>query len=257
MAQELREWRSAAAIPAFNEGVSIVSVIHAAGRHVDEVIVVDDGSTDDTARLAEDAGALVIRHQRNRGKALGIMTAFGVATQRGIDVLVLLDGDGQHDPNEIPKLIEPIRANVADVVVGSRFLDIRNPIPFYRTIGQRVLNTATHLGSGLRCSDSQCGYRAFNQHAFKTIQLRETFLHGLGAESEMQFEMAANRLRVAEVPVYVSYDEKARRSPLKHGFSVLYRVMLMTVRRPFVRAQAGSPVQAPPNSATGEYGIFD
>jgi glycosyltransferase involved in cell wall biosynthesis len=223
--------RTAVAIPAYNEQRAICSVILAARQYVSEVIVIDDGSTDDTAAIAEGAGAIVIRHPINRGKAAGIMTAFSVATERGIDVVVLVDGDGQHNPDEIPALLAPIGAGEADVVVGSRFLATQSSTPFYRTIGQRVLNVATHLGSGVRCSDSQCGYRAFNRRAMASIRLTETFLHGLSAESEMQFEIGAHGLRLAEVPVYVRYDDRARRSPVKHGFGVLYRVGAMTVQR--------------------------
>jgi hypothetical protein len=94
-----------------------------------------------------------------------------------------------------------------------------------------VLNVATRLGSGLRCSDSQCGYRAFNRRAFTSMRLRETFLHGLAVESEMQFEMADRRLRLSEVPIYVTYDHGPRRNPIAHGFSVLLRVGMMTVER--------------------------
>lgn len=233
-----------AAIPAYNEENAICSVIVRARHHVDEVIVIDDGSADHTARLADGAGATVIRHARNRGKAAAIMTAFEAAAERQADVLVLLDGDGQHDPDEIPQLIAPLLAGQADVVVGSRFLQIQNPIPFYRTIGQRVLNVATHLGSGLRCSDSQCGFRAFNLRAYLGITLQESFLHGLAVESEMQFEIAAAGLRLAEVPIYVRYDEKARRSPIKHGFGVLYRVLAMTSQR-WLRRDARVPAGKP------------
>lgn len=242
MAEYTTGGRSAVAIPAFNEGNSIISVVQAARKHVDEVIVIDDGSSDWTAHLAVGAGAVVECHDHNRGKAMAIMTAFEIAANRGIDYLVLLDGDGQHNPDEIPQLLAPLQTGAADVVVGSRYLDVRNPIPFYRTIGQRVLNVATHIGSGIPCSDSQCGYRSFNRRAFSSIRLAETFLHGLAAESEMQFEIAMHRLRLAEVPVYVHYDEKARRSPLKHGFGVLYRVMAMIARRQKRRAAPGQPV---------------
>ncbi len=223
--------RVVVAIPAFNESSSICNVIAVARRHVSEVIVVDDGSSDNTAALAASAGASVIRHKRNQGKAAGIMTAFRMAAQRDADVLILLDGDGQHDPGEIPDLMAPILDGRADVVVGSRFLETRNPTPFYRTIGQRALNLATHLGSGVPCSDSQCGYRAFGRRAFTSIELSESFLHGLSAESEMQFEIGAHGLRLEEVPIYVRYHEKARRSPIKHGFGVLYRVGAMTAQR--------------------------
>ena len=220
-----------AAIPAYNEAATIARVVLAARRQVDEVLVIDDGSSDATARLAAGAGATVIRHEGNLGKAAGIMTAFRAAMMRDARALVLLDGDGQHDPAEIPALLAPIQAGRADVVVGSRFLAVRNPIPFYRTIGQRVLNLATHLGSGVGCSDSQCGYRAFGRRAYRGIRLRETFLHGLAVESEMQFEIAARGLRLAEVPVFVRYDDKARRNPAKHGFGVLYRVLAIALGR--------------------------
>jgi glycosyltransferase involved in cell wall biosynthesis len=220
-----------AAIPAYNEAASIERIVAGARQRVDEVVVVDDGSSDSTARLAGKAGATVLRHSVNQGKAAAIMTAFSTATERGVDAIVLLDGDGQHSPDDIPQLLEPLLAGQADVVVGSRFLGIRNPIPRYRVVGQRVLNVATHLGSGLPCSDSQCGYRAFNRHAFTSMRLRETFLHGLAVESEMQFEMADRRLRLREVPIYVTYDHKPRRSPIAHGCSVLFRVGVMTVER--------------------------
>lgn len=242
-----RSCRTVAAIPAYNEEASICSVVVEARHYVDSVIVIDDGSSDHTARLADGAGATVIRHDRNRGKAAGIMTAFRAAAERQADVLVLLDGDGQHDPQEIPRLVTPLLAGEADVVVGSRFLEIKNPIPYYRTIGQRTLNLATALGSGRRCSDSQSGYRALNRRAYSAITLQETFLHGLAVESEMQFEIAAAGLRLAEVPILVRYDEKARRSPIKHGFGVLYRVLAITARRRKRQAEerlAGKPASS-------------
>ena len=236
--------RIMAAIPAFNEESNIVAVVQGAAAHVDQVVVIDDGSTDNTAELAEEAGALVIRHAKNLGKAGGIMTAFDAATVHHVDFLILLDGDGQHDPMDIPRLLEPLLRGAADVVVGSRFLDIRNPIPFYRTIGQRVLNVATHVGSGRRCSDSQCGYRSLNRAAFTSIRLHETFLHGLAVESEMQFQISQLGLRLNEVPIFVSYEERARRSPIKHGFGVLYRVLAMTGRKWSRR----SAIQSEPNA---------
>lgn len=237
-----------AAIPAYNEAASIERVVQRTLKHVDFVVVIDDGSSDQTSELARAAGADVVRHAENRGKAGGIMSAIDVASRRDVDRLVLLDGDGQHDPDDIPRLLEPLDRGQGDIVVGSRFLGIRNPIPFYRTIGQRVLNVATHAGSGLRCSDSQCGFRAFNRAAYSALALRETFLHGLAVESEMQFQAAESRLRLREVPIFVSYDEKARRSPIKHGFGVLYRVLVLTGRHWNTRARGTASTRLEPES---------
>jgi glycosyltransferase involved in cell wall biosynthesis len=241
-----------AAIPAFNEASSIESVVRRTLEHVDFVVVIDDGSSDGTSELARAAGAVVVRHPENRGKAGGIMSAIAVASEREVDRLVLLDGDGQHDPDDIPRLLEPLDHGHGDIVVGSRFLDIRNPIPFYRTIGQRVLNIATHAGSGLRCSDSQCGFRVLNRSAYSTLELRETFLHGLAVECEMQFRAAEAGLRFAEVPIFVSYDEKARRSPIKHGFGVLYRVLVFTGRRWTTRLRRAAPSRFAPESQAAD-----
>jgi glycosyltransferase involved in cell wall biosynthesis len=239
-----------AAIPAHNEERTIGAVVSSALQHVDLALVVDDGSSDGTATAAARAGAEVVRHERNTGKAVAITTALGWARHHAPSALILLDGDGQHDPADIPRLLEPILDGSADVVIGSRFLEIRNPIPYYRTVGQRVLNVATHLGSGQPCSDSQSGYRALSARAVHSIRLHERFLQGLAGESEMQFEIAKHGLRLSEIPIYVRYDERPRRSPVKHGFGVLYRVIVMSLQR------RGRPAEAGLDWATSVAGVW-
>jgi glycosyltransferase involved in cell wall biosynthesis len=246
----LNRGRVIAAIPAYNEAKSICRVVREARRYVDEVIVIDDGSSDHTAAIAAGSGASVIQHTHNAGKAAAIMTAFRAAAMRNADVLVLLDGDGQHDPSEISQVIAPIQDGRADVVIGSRFLDVKSPVPRYRTLGQRVLNIATHHGSGVHCSDSQCGFRALNRRAFTAIQLSETIMYGLVAESEMQFEICAKKLRLVEVPVYVSYNDKARRNPFTHGAAVLYRIMALTIQRRTELARRGPAEASTTNAST-------
>ena len=150
----------AAILPAFNEEISIGSVVIRTKCYADRVIVVDDGSTDHTAEVAELAGAEVIRHPENRGKGAALKTGF--ASLDGEMVIVTIDTDGQHDPSDIPKLVEPILKGEADMVNGSRYINgNKKDTPFYRRLGQIVLDNATRLNSGLNITDSQSGFRAF------------------------------------------------------------------------------------------------
>jgi glycosyltransferase involved in cell wall biosynthesis len=221
-----------AAIPCFNEERCIGSVVVKTKKYVDEVIVVDDGSTDATAEIAAGAGATVHQHGRNRGYGAAIRSALERGRQLGADVLVILDGDGQHDPRDIPKLVKPIIEDEADIVIGSRFIGVVKKPPFYRRLGQRVLTTITNVGSGQKISDSQSGFRAYSAKALKELNLAED---GMSISSEMQFAISKSGLRVAEVPIDVSYAGQAKRSPIGHGVSVLSRVLvLFSLRQPLL-----------------------
>jgi glycosyltransferase involved in cell wall biosynthesis len=221
-----------AAIPCFNEERCIGSVVVKAKKFVNSVVVIDDGSTDATAEIAAGAGATVHQHGRNRGYGAAIQSALGKGKQLGADVLVILDGDGQHDPRDIPKLVKPLLDGEADVVVGSRFLEEGKKPPFYRRLGQRVLTTITNVGSGQRISDSQSGFRAYSAKALEVLNLAE---NGMSISSEMQFAISKSGLRVAEVPIDVSYAGQAKRSPVGHGVEVLSRVVvLFSLRRPLL-----------------------
>ena len=125
--------KTIAAIPCFNEELYIGSVVLRAKEYVDQVIVIDDGSMDKTALVAGRANALVIKHSSNEGKGAAIRTAFDYAKEAGCKALVLLDGDGQHDPNYIPSLLKPVLDGKADMAVGSRYLGMRSSVPGYRT----------------------------------------------------------------------------------------------------------------------------
>jgi len=217
-----------ATIPAYNEERFIGSVILKAKKYVDEVVVIDDGSTDATAEIAEAAGAKIIRHNANYGKGVAINTAFKKVREAKVDILVLLDGDGQHNPSEIPAILKPILDNKADVVIGSRFLIPKNSIPKYRILGQKILTLVTNLGARVKLTDSQSGFRAFSKKAIQVMNLREK---GLSVESEMQIATSENDLKVVEVLINVTYTEKYKRSPLAHGFGVLNRVISMIVER--------------------------
>jgi glycosyltransferase involved in cell wall biosynthesis len=215
------ELKVVAVIPAYNEANHIQSIIKETRRYVDQVFVIDDGSTDGTGEMAEAAGATVVRHDYNQGKGAAINSAFGIARELQPSAMVLLDGDGQHSPEEIPSLLEPILSGEADMVVGSRFLR-NNNIPKYRMLGQTVLTLATNMGTGIRISDTQSGFRSFSQQAINNMSFSES---GFAVESEMQFEARKYDLKVAEVPIATNYDEKVKRSPIVHGFGVLFKVI--------------------------------
>ncbi len=149
-------------LPAYNEEISIGSMVHLARLYVDKVIFVDDGSSDRTAEIARKAGAEVIVHEVNRGKGGALKTGFETAVILGADIIVTMDSDGQHNPAEIPKLVAPIIEGEAEVVNGSRYLDsLRTNTPAYRRVGQTILDNFTNINSGIKIMDSQSGFRAF------------------------------------------------------------------------------------------------
>lgn len=222
----------AAVIPIYNERSAIGGVIAAVRPYVDRVMVVDDGSTDGSGTLAASAGAEVATHDRNRGKGVGLRTALGWArAQPEVTELVLIDGDGQHDSADIPRLLAELRRQELDILVGSRFLG-QNNAPLYRLFGLHVLTASAGLGSGIYVTDSQSGFRVLSRRAIDRLELRED---AFAVESEMQFEAAAKDLRLAESAIAIRYTGPARRSPVVHGVSVLIRTILMTARRHPVR----------------------
>ncbi len=224
----------AAIIPAYNESLVIGSVVLQTLRHVDRVIVVDDGSKDKTAEIARLAGADVIEMPRNGGKAHAMMAGFKRAKDLGYETVVMLDGDGQHNPNEIPTVAAPVLAGEADLVIGSRFLDIEADIPKYRVAGQKILNTATSLSCDFNSTDSQSGYRALSKKALENLTFAS---EGYNIESDMIAHFATRGLTISEVPISVTYDvpHKHKKNPVSHGFDVLTQIVgFIGYRRPLL-----------------------
>ena len=217
-----------AAIPCYNEDRFIGSVVAKTRKCVDEVIVIDDGSVDDSADVAKAAGATVYSHETNRGYGAAIRSCLERGQQHQAQILVTIDGDGQHDPRDIIRLVKPIIEGEADVVVGSRFLEEKSQAPFYRRMGQRALNVATNIGSGHKLSDSQSGCRAYTAEALSRLNLSES---GMAISSQIQFAIKEANLRVAEVPIGVSYEGKSKRNPVGHGINVLVRIVVLFVLR--------------------------
>jgi len=154
-------------IPAFNEAKKIVEIINKSEKYADGVIVYDDGSTDDTYELARTAGATVIKSHKNTGYGTAIRALFQAAREQNADIMITLDSDGQHNPDHIPRLIEPLRTQNFDIVIGSRFLskDDKEKVPRYRSLGIKTITKLTQSASYSGLTDSQSGFRAYNKNA--------------------------------------------------------------------------------------------
>ena len=224
--------KSIAIIPAYNEELAISAIIKMSLKFVDYVLVVDDGSTDRTSQIAKDAGARVIKHYNNLGKGVSLKDAF--AEVRGYDIVVTIDGDGQHNPNEMPVLMRPIREGRADLVNGSRYLKGSDDAPAYRRAGLKVLDIATNITSGTHVTDSQSGFRAFSGKTIQCFRFRDT---GFGIESEMLADAAENNLRILEVPITVRYDVEnpSTNGPVNHVMGVLFKIIIDKLIRTFKR----------------------
>lgn len=217
-----------ALIPAYNEERFIASVVLETKKYATHVIVVDDGSSDRTAELALAAGAQVVGQPKNMGKAQALNAGFRAARLLNPDVVVCLDGDAQHDPVDIPQVIRPILEGQADVVIGSRFLGRKSKIPGWRIVGQHTLTLVTNLASGIKTTDSQSGFRAFSPLALKALRFHTA---GLSVESEMQFTIQQAGLRVAEVPISVSYMDGNKRNPVVQALQILDAILSLVARR--------------------------
>jgi glycosyltransferase involved in cell wall biosynthesis len=198
-----------AILAALDEAATIGDVVRGCLAHVDEVVVVDDGSTDDTAGVATAAGARVLRNAQNVGKGASLRRA---ATEARAEVIVTLDADGQDDPADIPALLVAIEAG-ADLVIGSRFRGELRPgaITPVNRIGNLALTAALNLLYGVRLSDTQAGFRAIRRELWQRLSLRAA---GYEVETEVLVRALRAGARVVEVPV----TRRAR----EHGRSALH-----------------------------------
>ncbi|NHN61478.1 MULTISPECIES: glycosyltransferase family 2 protein [Halorussus] len=234
VAESLGSAHVVAGIPAYNEESAIGSTVLGVKRWADEVVVVDDGSTDRTPALLAEADVTVLRHDTNRGKGAAVRTLFAHARRTECDALVMLDADGQHDPADVPALAEPVVEGDADMVIGSRYLsgDALDETPIYRRFGQLVLDYCTSRVTGSDLTDTQSGYRAFSPECLERLSITTD---GMGVESEMIDSATTEELTITERAIDARYDdlEGQTHNPVKHGLAVmLFLVRLLKRRRP-------------------------
>jgi hypothetical protein len=231
-----------AAIPAYNESETIAEVVTATDRYVDTVLVVDDGSDDETADRARDAGAVVIEHTQNKGYGAAVKTAFRSANRRNARHLVLIDADGQHEPADIPRLLSTQRAQEVELVIGSRYVDGGERfVPLYRRFGLGVINRLTNLcrrivGQGAHVQDTQSGFRAFDRQAIRSIAEDDTIDDGMAASTDILFHADRNGFTIHEIGTEIRYDgAESSLHPVSHGAALVGHVLKVAEgRRPLM-----------------------
>jgi len=208
-----------ACIPAYNEEKIIGEIVKKTLHYVDEVVVCDDGSTDNTSSESKSAGAKLIRHDKNKGKGAATQSLFEYARKSNADVIVTIDGDGQFLPEEIPKLLKPVIENRSDVVIGYRFDG--TDMPSYRKVGNKVLDKMTNLASELPFRDTQSGFRAYSKKAIELIKFKN---EGFGADSEILINASKKGLKITEEKVSVIYngvEKTSTKNPVSHSGEVI------------------------------------
>jgi len=205
-----------ALIPAHNERAHIAGVVTGAKKYL-PVLVVDDGSTDDTARLAKAAGAEVLRQSPNQGKGAALLAGFRHALGSGYKAVITLDGDGQHDPAEIPKFLAAYRDHAAGLLIGQRDF---SRMPFIRRLANTLGRTILSLAVGQKIPDNQSGYRLINESLIRLMLKNEE----LGFEFEVDMVVLAIKYQmgIGWVPIRTIYaDEKSHIKPLHHLINFL------------------------------------
>ena len=213
-------------IPAYNEEKNIASIITKLKKITDSIIVCDDGSSDMTSDISKNLGAIVITHKKNMGYGVAINSIFQKAKEVNSDLLVTFDADGQHRVEDIEKVVEPIKNNTADLVIGSRFLDKKSNVPNYRKIGIKVITKITNVSIKKKLTDSQSGFRAYNKQVLSQISPSDI---GMGISTEILIKSSSKGLRIMEVPVTILYSgDTSTHNPVSHGTSVLLSTIKFT-----------------------------
>ncbi|MBU1164114.1 glycosyltransferase family 2 protein [Patescibacteria group bacterium] len=194
-------------VPAYNEEKMVGEVVKGLNEFNYEVVVVDDGSKDNTSQIAKNAGAVVLRHFINRGQGAALQTGFDYAKKVGADIVVTFDADGQNKPEEVAKIIEPLLIGQIDVALGSRFMERKSNVPLIKKIVLRGGILFERLFVGVKLSDAHNGFRAFSKKAINLIELNQD---KMAHATEVIQEIKKHKLKFQEVPVTMRYTEYSK-----------------------------------------------
>ena len=214
-------------IPAYNEEKNIASIIIKLKDIADTIIVCNDGSSDSTSQIAKKLGAIVIDHPKNLGYGAGINSILKKSKELNSDILITFDADGQHRIEDIKKVYEPIKQNIADIVIGSRFLDeAKDKIPNYRKLGINIITKVTNSTLKEKITDSQSGFRAYSKNVISKLNISDI---GMGISTEILIKSSSQNFKIIEVPIVVNYDgDTSTHNPVSQGTSVLFSTIKYT-----------------------------
>ena len=220
-------------IPAFNEEKNIAGIILKLKKISDDIIVCDDGSSDLTGEIAKKFEVDVIKHEKNLGYGSAIKSIFNKAKQYENDVLVTFDADGQHQIDDVMKVVEPIAKKEVDVVIGSRFLKESDDVPEYRKVGIKLITKVTNLSLKQSLTDSQSGFRAYSKDVVNDLNLTDK---GMGISTEILIKASNHGFKIGEIPISISYEgDTSSQNPVSHGTSVLASTIKFTsIERPLI-----------------------
>lgn len=222
-------------LPAYNESQVIAATLRQVKQAAKklplaaEIIVVNDGSSDNTASICRRAGVTVITHQLNRGLGAALATGLEYAKRSGADFAITMDSDGQHDSQDLKKVLQPLFKNQADVVIGSRLLRKGSQMPWLRKLNNFGFNLITWLLFGIWTTDSLSGFRGFARPAIEKIQLKTERME---VSNEFFSEIKKHHLKLTEVPIKVIYTPYSIAKGVKPGniFAIIFRLLLRLVR---------------------------
>ncbi len=211
-------------IPARNEEKNIQEVIQGVKRHIQNIIVVDDGSQDNTSSLAESENVTVLKHIINLGKGAALKTGCDYAVREGAKKIIVIDADGQHDPDRIPEFIEHLKDN--EIVFSYRKLS--KEMPFIFRFGNKVINEITKLLYNIKLNDTQCGYRAFTAETYKKIRWNSS---NYSMESEMIANVGKNKLKYQQIPIETVYSDNYKGTTIIDGFKIVVDMFLWRIKK--------------------------
>ena len=209
---------------AYNEEKDILPVLKKLKKNYKNIIVVDDGSKDNTARIVEKENIILIKHKQNQGKGAAMQTGCDFAISQGADNLVLIDSDGQHLPEEIPRFLEALKK--VEIVFGYREFDEKMPLKF--KIGNKGLNFLTKIILGIKLKDTQSGFRSMTKEAYKKVRW---ISKDYSMETEMIAKTAKTNLKYTQVPISTIYLDAKKGTSYKDGFRILKNMLKWKIRK--------------------------